>query len=265
MVIFGDYQTYYETGARFVESSSNISWIGSIQTFLVFGVGALTGPVYDRGHMRLLLVIGTIGIVFSHMMLSLCTEYWQVVLAQGVGIGAGCGCIFVPALAVVQPYFSKRLGLAVGIVATGSSAGSIVYPVIFTNLIDRVGFGWTVRVLGFVALATLTVPITLSRVRVQPAKVRKLFDLTAFKDAPFMLCVLGCFLGYASNFLSFFYISFFSSATHLLNPSLALYLVPILNSGSAFGRVMPNWLADHIGAINVIIPGESDLPLANRF
>ena len=255
MVIFGDYQTFYETGALFTESSSNISWIGSIQTFMVFAVGAVVGPIYDRGHLRLLLGCGTFGIVLGHMMLSLCTNFWQVLLAQGFLIGIAGGCIFVPALAIVQPYFKKRLGLAVGIVATGSSGGSVIYPVVFTNLIDRVGFAWTVRVLGFLALVTLAVPLTVSRMRVQPATVRKIIDLSAFTDGTFMTCVFACFLGYASNFMTFFYLSFFSQANHLLSPILALYLVPILASTSAFGRVLPNWLADHIGAVNVIVPG----------
>jgi hypothetical protein len=34
---------------------------------------------------------------------------------------------------------------------TGSAAAGIIYPVIFTNLIDKVRFGWAVRVIGFVA------------------------------------------------------------------------------------------------------------------
>lgn len=74
-------------------------------------------------------------------MLSLCNAYWQALLAQGILVGIGSGCLFVPSFAVIQGWFSTRLGLAVGIAATGSAAGGIIYPVIFTNLIDKVGFG----------------------------------------------------------------------------------------------------------------------------
>jgi hypothetical protein len=42
--------------------------------------------------------------------------------------------------------------LAVSIAETGSAAGRIIYPVNFTNLIDKVGFGWIARVIGFVAV-----------------------------------------------------------------------------------------------------------------
>jgi MFS family permease len=102
-------------------------------------VGAVIRPVYDRGHLRLLLMLGSFGIVFGHMMLSLCHAYWQALLAQGFVVGMGGGCLFVPALAILKSYFSSRLGLAVSKEATGSSIGGVIYPVMFTNLIGRVG------------------------------------------------------------------------------------------------------------------------------
>lgn len=49
---FGVFQTYYETGELFVESSSNISWVGSVQAFLVLVGGLISGPLYDRSAFR---------------------------------------------------------------------------------------------------------------------------------------------------------------------------------------------------------------------
>lgn len=222
---------------------------------MVFAVGAVVGPIYDRGYLRTLLVIGTFGIVFGHMMLSLCSNYWQILLAQGFVVGIGGGCLFVPALAVTQPYFSTRLGLALGIVGTGSSLGSITYAVLFINLIDRVGFAWTTRVIGFVALAVLSIPLIVSKMRMKPPAIRKLVDFSTFTDGSFMLCILGCFLGYAGSQVSFFYIAYYGQAKNWLSGNLALYLLPIINAGSIFGRVLPNWIADKIGPVNVVVPG----------
>jgi len=194
------------------------------------------------------------------MMLSLCTAYWQALLAQGVVVGIGSGFLFVPSFAVVQGYFSTRVGLAVGIAATGSSAGGIIYPVIFANLIDKVGFGWTVRTIGFVAFATLLIPLTISQIRIKAPGVRKLVDWEAFTDGPYMLCIFGCLLGYTGCYTAFFYVSFYGEAKGWMSTSLALYLVPILSAGSVFGRVAPNWLADKIGPTNVLIPGTYSFP-----
>jgi predicted MFS family arabinose efflux permease len=255
MITFGDYQVFYESGKLFTVSSSNISWIGSIQSLMVCVVGAVIGPVYDRGHLRLLCIAGSFGIVFGHLMLSLCTEYWQALLAQGFVVGIGGGCLFVPALALVQQYFSTRLGLAIGIAATGSSVGGVIYPVIFTNLIDRVGFGWAVRVITFVALVTLLIPLMFSRMRVRPPAIRKILDMSVFKDGPFMLSVFGCLLGYTGSYVGFFYIAFYGVDNGWMSTRLALYLMPILNAASVFGRVLPNWASDKIGPINVVILG----------
>ena len=80
---FGAYQTYYASGELFSASSSSISWIGSIETCLLLVTGFVSGPFFDRGGLRILLITGCFLIVFGHMMLSICDTYWQVVLAQG--------------------------------------------------------------------------------------------------------------------------------------------------------------------------------------
>lgn len=120
---FGVYQTYYESGALFQASSSTIAWIGAVQGFLLLLIGFLTGPLFDRGYFRLLILTGSFGIVFGYMMLSLCHTYWQVILAQGVVVGLGTGCLFIPSVAIMPAYFKKNLGLALGIASSGSSTG----------------------------------------------------------------------------------------------------------------------------------------------
>lgn len=77
------YQTYYKSGAIFDATASQISWIGSTAASLLLFTGIVAGPLYDRGYLRALLVVGTFLIVFAHMMLSLCTQYWSVVITQG--------------------------------------------------------------------------------------------------------------------------------------------------------------------------------------
>lgn len=183
-----------------------------------------------------------------------------MLLAQGIVIGTGAGCLFVPALAVAQPYFSKRLPLALGVIGTGSSIGCVVYAVIFINLIDRIGFAWTIRVLAFVSLGFLAVPVAVLRIRTKPPAARGIFDLSALGDLPFMLATLGCFIGYGGSQVSFFYIAYYGQANGWLGGNLALYLLPIVNAGAIFGRVIPNVLAMKMGPVNVMIPGKHISP-----
>ena len=189
-------------------------------------------------------------------MLSLCQTFWQTLLAQGFVIGMGAGCLFIPAIAILPTYFTTKIGLSIGIAASGSSTGGIIYPIMFYKLIPQVGFGWSVRILGFTALATLLIPIFVMKQRVQPPKPRSIIDWTVFTDFPFMLFVFGAIIGFIGLYVGFFYTSYYGQATGVTNESLSFYLVPILNASSVLGRTLPNWLSDKVGPLNVIAPGK---------
>ena len=122
---YGQFQTIYETKLLDYESSSNISWIGSVQYLVCYVTGIFAGPVWDGGHLQLLLIVGILISVFGMMMLSLCHTYWQFFLAQAIVVGLGFGFVFTPASAIVPLWFSTRTSFAVGIATTGSSIGKL--------------------------------------------------------------------------------------------------------------------------------------------
>lgn len=208
----------------------------------------------NRGFLRFQVGVGSFLIVFGQMMLSLATHYWEVVLAQGFCIGLGAGLMFTPSVTVLQSYFSTKIGLATGIAAAGSSLGGIIYPIVLYRLIDEIGFPWSVRVIGFICLATLIPPVLLLRQRVKPPRVRAMFVTTAFTDGGWLLFTFGCLLGFAGLYVMLFYLSYYGLATGTTDASMAFYIVPILNAASMFGRTIPNWLSDRTGPFNVLIP-----------
>lgn len=237
---FGSYQAYYETTLLPNSTSSAISWIGSIQAFLLLFVGALTGPIYDAGYFRELLIVGSVMLVLGQMMLSLCHTYWQVLLAQAFCIGIGTGCLFIPSVAIISTYFSTRVGTAIGIVASGSSFGGVIYPIVFQRLLPQIGFGWTTRVLGFMVLGTMVIPNVCMRVRVLPVKSRSLLDMSAFRIPAYDLQVVGFFIGFMGLYMPFFYAQLYAIQERITNEYLAFYLLAIMNSTSMFGRILPN-------------------------
>ncbi|KAJ5287859.1 hypothetical protein N7478_003545 [Penicillium angulare] len=251
---FGVYQTYYEQGTLFKESSSNISWIGAIQATMLLMVGFITGPIYDRGNLRWLLITGSFCIVFGHMMLSLCKTFGEVLCAQGFLVGIGAGCLFVPCVSILPTYFTTKLGAALGIAVSGSSVGGIIYPIVLDRLIGPLGFDWATRIIGFIALGTLLIPITVMRQRVTPPKARSLIDWTALTDPSYMFFVFTTLIAFMGLFVLLFYISYFAAAARITDSTMAMYIVPILNAGSVFGRTIPNALADKVGPFNLIAP-----------
>ncbi|KAJ9148764.1 Riboflavin transporter MCH5 [Coniochaeta hoffmannii] len=251
---FSVFQTYYESGSLFSASSSSISWIGSIQSFLLQLTGLIAGPIYDRGYLRHLLLVGSFLVVFGLMMLSLCTEYWQALLAQAFCVGIGAGLLFVPTVSLIPTWFSSHLGLAIGIASSGSSLGGVIYPVVLSRLIPQVGFPWAVRSVGFIALATFIVPLTAMRVRVRPPRPRAVVDWAAFREGQFVVFTLALLIVFIGQTVLLFYISFYPANRGLTNATLAFYVTAILNAGSILGRILPNALSDRIGVFNTIAP-----------
>lgn len=55
MNAFGVFQTYYQLDLLASKSASDISWIGSTQSFLMFAVSIIAGPVVDAGYLSIAL------------------------------------------------------------------------------------------------------------------------------------------------------------------------------------------------------------------
>ena len=251
---FGVYQTYYESGALFNASPSTISWIGSVQATLLMITGTVAGPLYDAGYVRTLLGGGAVLTVFGQMMLSLCTQYWQVFLSQAVCIGIGTGAIFVPGVAILSTYWSTRIATATGIAAAGSSLGGTIYPIVFYKLQPIVGFPWATRIIGFIMLGTLLISNLCLKVRVLPAGKRKFWDGSAWKELPYVFFVMGNVFAFLGLYEPFFYIQSYALVTGFASSHLAFYLLSIVNAASTFGRIIPGFTADQIGPLNMIVP-----------
>ncbi|KAJ1561567.1 hypothetical protein HK405_003514, partial [Cladochytrium tenue] len=253
---FGVFQTYYESGALFSETSSNISWIGAVQSGCVILLGLISGPLFDRGYLRVLVALGVFLIVFGFMMLSISSTYWQALLAQGFCVGIGGGLIFMPAMAILPQYFRSKMGLAIGLAMSGSSIGGVLYPIIFYKLIAQIGFAWSVRTIAFIAFATLLLPaVALQTPTKKPAgKPRDALDWSAFTDGPFLFFTANAIIGYLGLYVVLFYISYFAGTAGVASNEMSFYIVPILNAGSLFGRTIPNALSDVVGPFNLFGP-----------
>ena len=250
---FGVFQTYYETQSGWKESPSNISWIGSVQGCLTLLVSFVAGPLFDAGYLRQLICAGCFLVTLGYMMLSLSTEYWQVLLAQGICIGIGTGFLIVPALAILPQYFTARNALANGIASNGSSLGGIIIPFIFHNLQQDIGFGWTTRILGFISLTTSAISLYVMKPRLIPERRRKLFNFSAFKELPYLFFCPGVFASYMGYLVPAFYLGPLVKQTGIASEEFAFYLLPILHTASCFGRIAPNLMVHYLGSLNIFI------------
>lgn len=184
-------------------------------------------------------------------MTSLCKEYYQFMLAQGVLDGLAVGMTVSPCLAATGQYFFLKRGAAMGIVVAGSSLGGVIFPIMLTKLLpdDQLGFGWTMRVIGFMILGLMGLSVFPIKARLPPRKSAFLLP-GAFKKLPYDTLVTGSFITFLGIFAPAFYLPSFAVA-YGTNENLALYLVAIYNAGSLFGRIIPGLLADKFGRFNI--------------
>lgn len=119
----GAFQDFYQRDLLSEYSPSAISWIGTVSATFLISVGVLTGPLFDRGYVRHIMVLGSFMVVFGQMMLSLSTKYYQVMLSQGFCVGIGAGLIYVPAIAMVNAQFTTKRAVAMGLTTSGASLG----------------------------------------------------------------------------------------------------------------------------------------------
>ncbi|KAH7327816.1 major facilitator superfamily domain-containing protein [Stachybotrys elegans] len=251
---FGVFQAYYaDTLGR---PPSDISWIGSLATFLLFFVGTLTGRLTDAGYFRVVFAIGTVLLLLGIFTMSVSHTYWQFMLSQGLCMGLGNGFLFCPTLAILASYFLRKRAIAVGIAACGSATGGIVYPIMVRQLLPSIGFAWTVRAIGFIQFVTMVVANVISKPRLKPRRTGPLVEWSAFKEPEYTFYAFGAFSAFLGVYFAFFYLAAY--ARQALSPPLSytdsLNVLLILNGMGVVGRLVPNYMADRVGAINMFIP-----------
>jgi MFS family permease len=184
---------------------------------------------------------------------SISSQYWHIMLAQGICVGIGAGMAFMPSVAIVGTYFSTRRSTAMGITATGSSIGGIIYPIVLKRLIQDIGFRWAVRVMAFIMLGTLLISVAVMRPRLPPRKSGPLINWGNLVDPVFATWLAAVFLTLLCLYMPFFYVEQYALSIGA-DADLAFYMLIIMNAGSVPGRVLPGMVADKTGTLAIMIP-----------
>ncbi|KAK6829431.1 hypothetical protein PG987_010015 [Apiospora arundinis] len=236
------FESYFSENQLKGYDPSAIGWIFSVYLFIVFFAGMHAGPIFDRHGPRALVAVGSLLTIASQMLLGLCTSYYQIMLTYSVLAGIGGALLNVPAYGAIAHFFEARRGFATGIAATAGSVGGIVFPLLMQNLLPKVGFAWTTRIIGFILLGLAIPANTLIRTRL-PASTN-MVSFT-FSCAGIWFMEWGIFVPLT------FIVSYAADYGHEANSSYTL--LTLLNVGSLFGRFIPGFLADRIGRFNVIV------------
>ncbi|KAI1913278.1 hypothetical protein LOZ53_006341 [Ophidiomyces ophidiicola] len=250
---FGVLESYYHDKLLRNNSHSEIAWIGSLQAFFMCTTGLLSGPLVDRYGTKMILFPCSILYVVAIMLTSLCTKYYQFLLAQGVLGGFGIGMLYTPSISILGHYFQKKRDLAIGISSAGSPLGGIIFPIVLNRFLQytNVGFGWSIRVIGFIILVLLLFACVTLVPRIKPRRGPH-FLLDAFKKPVYSLQVVGYCVIFWGIYTPFFFLPAFAIA-HGISIDWAFYILPVYNSGSFVGRIAGSKLTSYCGRFNVLI------------
>jgi MFS transporter, MCT family, aspergillic acid transporter len=119
-------------------------------------------------------------------------EAWQ---ADGLGV------------TILGRWFQRNQALIIGISASGTSVGGVIFPLMIEHLLPRLGFAWTFRAvvllitfLAAIANLTIRVPPKRPGSRPPPPPVKGMkARLAPFKDRKVVLTILGISL-FASGY-----------------------------------------------------------------
>lgn len=275
---YGMFQTYYETELFSNTASSKLSIIGACQASIIYFFTALMPPmVHAFGNRTILIVGGILDIVaFFGLSTTKPGELWKCYFFQGVMWSIGAACQFTSIMFAPIEWFKKGRALALGLSTCGVSLGGMIWPVIFKNMIDKYGFGWTTRTIAFVyiPLATgsvLLIPQHLEEKYVHKAdtfanskfnmvKVRQLGNtystmlrswLMQMADMRYTLMLASSLIGLFGSYPAIFYLDYFAT---IISPgtNLTTYLLVIFNALGGPGRILPGLIGDKIGRLNTL-------------
>nr|QFR37122.1 MFS transporter [Cyberlindnera americana] len=276
---YGCFQTYYETELFPEVSSSKLSIIGACQASIIYCLTPLLLPLVYSFGIRNILSLGATLIIISFFGLSTTKEgeLWKCYFFQAVMFSIGSSLLFPPIMFSPIEWFKRRRATALGMSMCGVSLGGMIWPIIFKNMINKYGFGWTTRAIAFVYIpvtigAIIMIPQTLepqfihkeetiSNSRYSKAKVQSLSStyknlikswINQTSDLKYDTMLISNLLGMFGSYPAIFYLDYFAT---IISPgtTVTTYLLVIFNAMGGPGRVLPGIISDKIGRCNTLI------------
>ena len=269
-VIFGvaySFAAFFDAfGAEFHARRADVSLVFGLSGLIYFAFGTVAGLLADRFGPRVVCTAGMVCIASGLLGCSFAGSIVAVYAAYGVGIGFGIALVYTPAIACVQPWFTRRRGLAAGLASAGIGAGTVVVPLLASALIGGIDWRNALRLLALGSLllgcgATLLLrraPSATAQLGRGPVAGLSLRE--ALRSREFRWLYLAILLASPVMFIPFAHAS--AAARDLgIDEARAVGLVGLIGIGSLTGRFAIGALADRIGRALTLALAQASLGL----
>src|SRR3989442_2770563 len=143
-------------------------------TMIGFGFGGiLMGELADRFGVMVPVLIGSACLALGFIAAGFAQNLFQFAAAQGLLIGLlGTSGTFVPLVADISLWFTRRRGIAVAIVMSGNYLAGTVWPPLMQHFIDTAG--WRATYIGTGVFCLLSMPLLALALRRRPPAIADL-------------------------------------------------------------------------------------------
>ncbi len=273
-VIFGaaySFAAFFASFAlEFAAQRADVALVFGLSGLTYFVLGALGGALSDRFGPRLTTSVGILILAGSLLAASCADRLLWVYVFYGLGMGLGIALVYTPSIGSVQPWFNRQRGLASGIASAGIGAGTLVVPLLASQLIESSGWRDGLRTVAVaVAVVGLAATLLLERDPARrgsgpdgdPPLPRSGRAGQALAGARLREAVMGRDFWWLYLSLLLCGPAMFTPFAHLsvhardigIPQNQAVALIGLIGTGSLIGRFGIGWLADRLGRMRTLV------------
>ncbi|KAM6478555.1 MFS general substrate transporter [Trichoderma sp. SZMC 28011] len=233
-------------------SAATLSFIGSLSPTIMAALAIINARVIRWLGIRVSAILGIVLLGVAQLTSGFSTHSVAgQFITRGVGVGLGMSLCFMVTSTIPAQYFSRKRGLANGIVSAGGGLGAAVLSYVLDALIQRFGVQWAYRIVGIMTLVTGLPAAWIMKERTTLPRV-SFIEWRLFKDLKFVLIFVAGAIATFPLLVPAFFLPFYSTSIKLPS-STGAALLSGYNFSSAVGRILGGFCSDNLGPLNTLI------------
>ncbi|XP_022797358.1 monocarboxylate transporter 13-like isoform X1 [Stylophora pistillata] len=242
---------------HFKANKASTAWIGSISVNLLFLFSPVTSSLAGRYGVRVVTIAGGIVMSVGLFLSSYAPSLLFLYISYGLLLGIGTSLCATMALIVSADYFDKHLSLATGIVASGSSFGTVIFPPTLQLIVQRYGWESSFRIMGLGGIMMAITGLVYRSVNRQNhvplgAERNQCFDMSVLNNRGFVLWTVATTIAGFGYFIPHFFLVRHSEDLGI-PLSQGSWLISYLGISSALGRLLFGRISDACSFKNIHI------------
>jgi MFS family permease len=237
-------------------------------TMIGFGLGSvLMGRLSDRFGVIVPVLVGAASLALGFVTAGYSQNLLQFTAVHGLLIGVGTSGTFVPLVADITLWFTRRRGIAVAIVMSGNYLAGTVWPPLMQHFIDTAG--WRATYMGTGLICLFAMPLLALALRPKPPAIAAIAPAGALArgassnpERPLgfspnqlqgLLCVSGIACCVAMSMPQVHMVAYCADLG--FPAARGAEMLSIMMAFGIVSRLASGWIADYIGGLGTLLLG----------